>query len=150
MSKFKIGDRVTAVNPGTFLTKGATYTVSGFYYRSRTDMLTIEGKPDGFYDWRFVLADEEPEVGDTVEVLTEDGTTVRGVVSELGSLGGLFFSGGNAYVSATGTQSVKILKKVKKPKVWAVGDVVEGDDYASESILPGRSEERRVGKECPV
>lgn len=136
--QFKIGDKVRVVDANGELAKGSTYTVSGFYYPHNKELLTLEGKTSGFYDWRFELVEpEKVEVGDTVEVTTPAGTTVRGEVTGLGSLGGLFFDGGNACVSAEVARSVKITKKVVKPKVWVVGDVISQDDYASETIKDG-------------
>lgn len=134
--QFKAGDRVTVVEANAELTQGQTYTVSGHFYRHRKDLVTLEGKTDGFYNYRFVLADEKPEVGDTVEVTTKRGTVIRGVVTKVG-LHGLFFEHSIYYVTKDDTESLTIIEKAKKPKVWAVGDVVEGGDYASETIKDG-------------
>lgn len=127
---FKIGDRVTVVDANRGLTQGETYTVRGYYYTHSKELLTLEGRASGYYGWRFVLADEKPEVGDTVEATDPDGTTIRGVVTHVYGRGALDV--GQRYVS-----SAVVIEKVKKPKVWAVGDVVTGGDYASETIKDG-------------
>lgn len=145
--KFKKGDCVIVM-------EGATYSIGDRTYDTGFDGpgVILSEDPDVEGDWRiefecgncrwaneqFIsLETEKVEIGDTVEVTSPAGTAIRGVVTELGSLGGLFFDGGNAYVSAEVARSVKIIKKVKKPKVWAVGDVMEGGDYASETIKDG-------------
>lgn len=137
--QFKAGDRVIVVQATASLTQGQTYTVSGHYSPHRKDLVTLEGKTDGFYNHRFVLADEKPEVGDTVEVTYDDGTRVSGVVSHIYSTSGSFDIGVDAvhYVSADDIDKVKIIEKAVKPKVWAVGDVVDGGDYVSETIKGG-------------
>ena len=128
---FKIGDRVTVVDANLGLTQGETYTVRGHYYTHTKDLVTLEGKSSGFYTWRFVLAETlTPEVGDTVEATDPDGTTIRGVVTHVYGMGALDV--GQRYVS-----SAVVIEKVKKPKVWAVGDVVGGGDYSSETIKDG-------------
>lgn len=60
MSKFKVGDLVTAVESIGGLTQGETYTVSGFCWG--TELVTLEGKSEseGLYTWRFNLAKETP------------------------------------------------------------------------------------------
>lgn len=135
--QFKAGDKVRVVKPYGSLVKGDVHTVtrSGgtFVYLAPYNPWT------GWNPERFELVEPaKVEIGDTVEVTNTEGTTVRGVVRAVGALGGLSFAGaGDIFVPVSSTTSVTIIEKVKKPKVWAVGDVMEGCDYASETIPNG-------------
>lgn len=149
MSEFKEDDRVVVAEGATWgrnsepvhaLSLGANRIVSG-----RIDEdgdLCVESNKGffGYVNYRFVTPEGiKPEVGDTVEVTYTDGTVVNGVVSRLTVAGGVYIgSKENVYVASYDVKdAVKITKNVEKPKVWVVGDVVEGGDYASETILPG-------------
>lgn len=137
---FKAGDKVEVVNagmPSGILKVGVTYTIS----RIRNDGGVVLTWHEGlwFFPSRFRLVETQtPEIGDTVEVTVTEGTTVRGVVTAVGALGGLTFAGaGDIFVPVNSTTSVTIIKKAEKPKVWAVGDDIAGSDYASETIKNG-------------
>lgn len=135
--QFKAGDKVRVVVPFGSLVKDDVHTVN------RVDEPFVYLEPynpcGGWNPERFELVEpEKVEIGDTVEVTNTEGTTVRGVVRAVGALGGLSFAGaGDIFVPVSSTTSVTIIEKVKKPKVWAVGDVMEGGDYASETIKDG-------------
>lgn len=135
--QFKAGDKVRVVVPFGSLVKDDVHTVD------RSDGTFVYLAPyNPYVGWnpeRFELVEPaKVEIGDTVEVTNTEGTTVRGVVRAVGALGGLTFAGaGDIFVPVSSTTSVTIIEKVKKPKVWAVGDVMEGGDYESETIPNG-------------
>lgn len=134
---FKVGDKVRVVKSYGLLVKDDVHTVARVI-----DSLVYLAPYNPWTGWnheRFELVGPaEVEVGDTVEVTNTEGTTVRGVVNAVGSRGGISFAGaGDIFVPVSSTTSVTIIEKVKKPKVWAVGDLVEGDDYASKTIPNG-------------
>lgn len=134
--QFKAGDKVRVVESyGRLLTKGDVRTVASvdgalLYLAPYTEGL-------GWNYYRFELVESaQVEVGDTVEV-TYDDAQVSGVVDHVYGSTGAFNIGGIHYVGTDSTGKVKITEKVKKPKVWAVGDVLNNGDYTSETILLG-------------
>lgn len=137
--ELKAGDKVEAVNVGMssgILKAGTIYTISHITNDDGVVLKELVG--NWFYPSRFRLVETStPEIGDTVEVTTKRGTVICGEVTAVGGSGGLNFDGGTVYVSEGDIKSVTIIEKAVKPKVWAVGDVVSADDYASVDFKAG-------------
>lgn len=149
--KFKAGDRVTVA-------EGATYSMGklSLDVTVHGPATIVDGNIDGdgdlrvrfdndgsrWVNWSFItLMPEAPEVGDTIEVTFEDGTYASGVVSLINEYGRIWI-GVSCQVGVGADDFAeygKVVKKVEKPtpKVWAVGDRMESDDYASATIKPG-------------
>lgn len=147
--KFKVGDRVTVAEGATYSMGSLTIDVSAHgpativdgHIDSAGDLrVSFDNDGSRWVNWSFItLVPENPEVGDTIEVTFEDGTSASGVVSRINDYGTLWI-GVKCRVGVKSSDFEKygkIVKKAEKPKVWAVGDRMEGDDYASETIKPG-------------
>lgn len=138
MTQFKAGDKVRVlksdwphmISVGTVTEVSRVVGSSGVYLTNPIEVGSLY-----FFDSEVELVEDKPEVGDTVEATFAEGTVLTGVVSRVYGDGDFYVAG--RYHIDSEQVTVKIIEKVVKPKVWAVGDVMEGADYASETILKG-------------